>query len=105
MHIVTAEEVEHFQGVVAEQLMKNGREAIKRQLEDEKQKTGDDFELFIADMVAFSDMSFAIISGHAVGDTAEEIEIRGTAHMTATVFDRKATIDYMTQVFREGLLA
>lgn len=76
VHIVTEEEVRRFEGVVAEQLAKNGRDAVKRQLDADRTASGDDFELLIADMINFSDMTFAIASGENIGDTAEEIEIR-----------------------------
>ena len=40
---------------------------------------------------------YEIISGHKVGDATDEIEIKARTNVTATVFDRKATIDFLTE--------
>ena len=58
----------------------------------------------LADMVTLTGANYSITSGQKIGDTADEIEMQASATVTAVVFDRKATIDALTQVFREGLL-
>jgi len=55
-------------------------------------------------MVTLTGANYSITSGQKIGDTADEIEMQASATVTAVVFDRKATIDALTQVFREGLL-
>ena len=47
---------------------------------------------------------YEIISGHKVGDVTDEIELKARTNVTATVFDRKATIDFLAEKFRENLL-
>ena len=50
------------------------------------------------------EISYEIASGHKVGDVTDEIELKARANVTATVFDRKATINFLTEKFRENLL-
>lgn len=45
-----------------------------------------------------------VTSGHKPGDIANEIEMGGSVSIQALVYDRKATIEYLTTIFREKLL-
>lgn len=104
VHVLTEDELKRFEWVMNEHIQKVGREEIQKSLDAERQKTGADFALLIGDMISFTGTVSDIISGQKVGDTTDEIELRTKTEVHATVFDRKATIEYLTNIFREGLL-
>lgn len=104
-HILTKEEVAKFESVLAEHLKKQARNNIQTKLDEEKQKTGKDFAMLIADAITVENMQFSIVSGQNIGDATDEVEMKGTAIVKATVFDRKTSIDYLTQIFRANLLS
>ncbi|MBC7498852.1 hypothetical protein H7170_04385 [Candidatus Gracilibacteria bacterium] len=105
IHIVTEAEVTKFTGLLKEQLHRVARNTLQKNLDDKKVSSGDDYALFSGDAVAFTGETYEIISGQKYGEFAEEIEMRGTVLVKALTYDRKATIDYLTSIFREGLLA
>lgn len=104
VHIVTEEEIQRFKNVLAEQLHKDGRVELQKRLDAEREKTGDDYALLVLDAISFTGVTFEIASGQKIGDVADEIEMRARAEVRATVMDRKATIGYLTEIFRENLL-
>lgn len=103
-HILTEEEFNSFKNSTLEQLQKTARINIDKKLESDKSTNWSDFAMLIADAINISDVQYSIISGQKIGDITEEIEIKATANVTATVLDRKATIEYLTNIFREKLL-
>lgn len=58
----------------------------------------------MGDGVAFTGETISVISWQKFGDIANEITLRGTISVEALTYDRKATIDYLTQVFHESIL-
>ncbi len=105
IHIVTEDEVKKFTGLLKEQLHRVARNTLQKNLDDKKQASGDDYALFSGDGVSFTGELYEIISGQKYGDFAEEIEMRGTVMVTALTYDKRATINYLTDIFREGLLS
>ena len=81
------------------------RNALQKKLDDEKNLSGSDFDLFSGDAVSFTGEVFTIVSGQKPGDFAEEIELKGSVMVTAIAYDKKATIDYLTEIFHDGLLS
>lgn len=105
IHIVTEAEVTKFTWLLKEQLHRVARNTLQKNLDEKKISSGDDYALFSWDAVAFTGETYEIISWQKYGEFAEEIEMRGTVLVKALTYDRKATIDYLTSIFREGLLA
>lgn len=104
VHILTEEELQGFRNTIKEKLQKDSREALDVKLASDKATTGEDYAMMIVDMISFTDPEFEIISGQKVGDVAEEIELKAKNIIRATALDRKATINYLTSIFRENLL-
>ena len=105
IHIVADEEIKKFKWLLREQLHRVARNALQKKLDDEKNLSGSDFDLFSGDAVSFTGEVFTIVSGQKPGDFAEEIELKGSVMVTAIAYDRKATIDYLTEIFHDGLLS
>ncbi|MBX9809047.1 hypothetical protein K2X92_01525 [Candidatus Gracilibacteria bacterium] len=105
IHVVADEEVKKFTGLLKEQLHRVARNALQKNLDDKKESTGDDFVLFSGDGVSFSGETFQITSGQKKGDFAEEIEMKGVVTVNALTYDKKATIEYLTEIFHDGLLS
>jgi hypothetical protein len=55
----------------------------------------------MGDGIVFTGETISIASGQKYGDVANEIVLRGTVTVQAIVYDRKATVDYLTAIFRE----
>lgn len=104
VHIVSKEELERFEKILMEKIKKHAREEVQKFLDAEKEKTGQDFSMLIADVIKIENVEFAIISGQKVGDVADHIDMRATSTVKAIVFDKKATINFLTQAFRDNLL-
>ena len=60
--------------------------------------------MFIWDGVSFTGETFGIISWQKYGDFAEEIEMQWTVTVTALAYDKKATVEYLTEIFHDWLL-
>ncbi len=58
----------------------------------------------MGDGITFTGEILSIASGQKYGDIANEIVLRGTVTVRAIVYDHKATVDYLSAIFREGLL-
>ena len=99
------EEVKKFTSLLKEQLYRVARNTLQKNLDDKKQSSGDDYALFSGDGVSFSGEVYEIISGQKYGDLAEEIEMKGSVMVTALIYDKKATINYLTDILHEGLLS
>lgn len=104
VHILTQEELNNFQNTIKEKLEKESRDSLNNKLASDKTTTGEDYAMLVVDTIKFSPVEFEIISGQKVGDVTDEIQIKAKNTITATAMDRKATIDYLTSVFRENLL-
>ena len=104
IHIVDEEEVKKLTGLLKEQLHRVARNALQKNLDEKKQASGDDFVLFIWDGVSFTGETFGIISWQKYGDFAEEIEMQWTVTVTALAYDKKATVEYLTEIFHDWLL-
>lgn len=88
-----------------EQLYRVARNTLQQKLDEKKKSSGDDYALLMGDGVSFTGELYEVSSGQKVGDFAEEIELKGTVMVTAITYDKKATVNYLTDVFREGLLS
>lgn len=104
VHVLTADELENFKKTISEKLQKDGKEALEQKLISDKATTGEDFAMLVVDVIRFSPIEYEIISGQKIGDSTEEIELKAKNIISATTMDRKATINYLTTIFRENLL-
>lgn len=104
VHVVTADEVKKFEWIMREQLLRVARDELQVRLDENKKNIGEDYALLMGDGIAFTGETISIASGQKVGDIANEITLRGTVTVQAIVYDRKATIEYLTSIFREWLL-
>lgn len=104
IHVVTEAEVNKFKWVLHEQLMRNARDDLQRQLDENKKNSWEDYALLMGDGISFTGEIIDIASGQKYGDPANEITLRGSVTVQAIVYDRKATIDFLTTRFRESLL-
>lgn len=104
VHIVTEEEVKKFSAILHEQLLRVAREKLQKTLDEAKQNSWEDYSLLMGDGVAFTGETISVISWQKFGDIANEITLRGIISVEALTYDRKATIDYLTQVFHESIL-
>lgn len=51
--------------------------------------------------ITFTGETISIASGQNYGDAANEITLRGSITVQAIVYDHRATIEYLTAIFRE----
>lgn len=84
-----------------EQLLRVARDELQVRLDENKKNIGEDYALLMGDGIAFTGETITIASAQKVGDIANEITLRGTVTVQAIVYDRKATIEYLTSIFRE----
>lgn len=105
IHIVTEDEVKKLNWLLKEQLYRVARNTLQKNLDEQKVASGDDYALLSGDGVSFTGELYEINSWQKYGDFAEEIEMRGTVVVKALIYDRKATISYLTDIFHEGLLS
>lgn len=56
------------------------------------------------DTITYTDPTFAITSGHKIGDTTNEIEMKSNAVISAIVMDRTAIVNSLATTFRDKLL-
>ncbi len=104
VHIVTEAEVKKFEWILHEQLLRIARDELQAKLDDNKKNSGEDYALLMGDGITFTGETLSIASGQKYGDIANEIVLRGTVTVRAIVYDHKATVDYLSAIFREGLL-
>lgn len=104
IHIVTEAEVEKFKKILHEQLFRVATAELQEKLDSNKKESWEDYSLLMGEGVSFTGETMDISSGQKFWDTANEISLRGRVTVTAMTYDRTATINYLTDVFREGLL-
>ncbi|MFZ2256268.1 MAG: hypothetical protein WAW59_00045 [Patescibacteria group bacterium] len=51
--------------------------------------------------IVFTGETITLVSGQKYGDIANDIMLRGTVTVQAIVYDRRATVEYLTAIFRE----
>lgn len=104
VHIVTQWEVKKFEWILHEQLSRIARDQLQAKLDDNKKTSGEDYALLMWDGIVFTGETLSIASGQKYGDIANEIVLRWSVTVQAIVYDRKTTLEYLTQIFRESLL-
>lgn len=104
VHVVTETEVAKFKGILHEQLLRVARTELQTKLDGNKKDSWEDYSLLMGDGVSFTWETIDISSGQKYGDVANEISLRWRVSVTAMIYDRAATITYLTEVFRESLL-
>lgn len=104
VHVLTEEELKTFKDNLNEKIKKEWEGKITQALNEQKAKNGEEFALMIPDTVKMSDTAFELISGQNIGDKVDEVEIKAKATVYATVMDRKATIEHLTNIFHDNLL-
>ena len=104
IHVVTEAEVQKFKGIMHEQLSRVARTKLQTWIDESNTKWGEQYALLMGDTVTLSGELIDIQWGKKIGDLADDIELKWTLNVTALVYDRKATIDYLTSIFREKLL-
>ena len=105
IHIVSEDEVKKFTGLLKEQVRRVARNNLQKNLDSKKESSWDDYALFSGEGVSFTGETYEIISWQKYGEFAEEIEMRWTLSVSALVYDRRATINYLTDIFRGSLLS
>lgn len=105
IHVVTQPEIDKFQWLMKEQLHRVARNSLQETLNEKKQTSGDDYSLFSGEGVSFTGETYEITTGQKIWDLAEEIEMKWTVMVTALVYDKKATINYLKDVFHESILS
>jgi len=104
VHIVTEVEVKKFEWILREQLLRIARDELQKKLDDNKKTSGEDYALLMGEGIVFTGETITLVSGQKYGDIANDIMLRGTVTVQAIVYDRRATVDYLTAIFREWLL-
>lgn len=104
VHIVTEPEIDKFKGILREQLLRVARDDLQDNLDANKKSSWEDYALLMGDGIVFTGETLSIASWQQYGDIANDVTLRGTVTVQAIVYDRKATIDYLTTIFRESLL-
>lgn len=104
IHMVTEDAVRKWQDTLREQLRRISRDNIQAWLDGENKNNHEDYALVMGEPLVFSGETMRITSGQKAWDPADEIEITGNVTAYALIFDREATIKYLTQIFREKLL-
>lgn len=104
IRIVTESEIKKFEWILREQLLRVARDELQAKLDDNKKNSGEDFALLMGEGISFTGETLSIASGQKYWDIANEVTLRGTVTVMAIVYDRRATIEYLTNIFREWLL-
>lgn len=104
VHVVSEGEIKKFEWILREQLLRVARDELQAKLDDNKKTSGEDYALLMGDGIVFTWETLSIASGQKYGDIANEVTLRGAVTVEAIVYDRKATIEYLSAIFREGLL-
>lgn len=104
VHIVSEAEIKKFEWILREQLSRVARDELQTKLDENKKNSGEDYALLMWDGISFTGETVSIASGQKYGDIANEVTLRGTVTVKAIVFDRRATTEYLTTIFREWLL-
>jgi hypothetical protein len=104
VHVVSEPEIKKFEWILREQLLRVARDELQAKLDDNKKTSGEDYALLMGDGIVFTWETLSIASGQKYGDIANEVTLRWTVTVQAIVYDRKATIEYLSAIFREWLL-
>lgn len=104
IHLVTEDETKKFEWILREQLLRIARDQLQNRLDENKKSSGEDYALLMGDGIVFTGETIGIASGQKYGDIADTITIKWAVVVQAIVYDRKATIEYLTNIFREWLL-
>lgn len=104
VHIVSEAEIKKFEWILREQLLRVARDELQNKLDENKKNSGEDYALLMGDGISFTGETVSIASGQKYWDIANEVTLRGTVTVKAIVYDRRATIEYLTTIFREWLL-
>ena len=104
IHVVTDDEVKKFTWILREQLYKTAQAKIQTELSQNKEKLGEDYSLLMGDSITFTGELLSLADGKKIGDSADEITLRWFISVSALIFDKTATIEYLTRIFREWLL-
>lgn len=104
IHVVTEAEVEKFKWIIREQLSRVARTKLQTWIDESNATWGEQYALLMGDAVTFSDETIVLDGGRKIGDLADDVELKWTITVTALVYDRRATIEYLTTIFREKLL-
>lgn len=104
LYVVTQNEVDTFLSVFREQLKAKAKEEIQKTILTTNQETGREFSLLLADTMRYSDENIGLMNGIKIGDYTEEVTVAGKMNVDAFVFDKRASVQYLTNLFREKLL-
>jgi hypothetical protein len=55
----------------------------------------------MGDSITFTGELLSLADGKKIGDSADEITLNGFVSVSALIFDKTATIEYLTRIFRE----
>ncbi len=104
IHIVNEAEVKKFQWILKEQLVRVARDTIQNELTQNKEKLWEDYSLLMGEGISFTGETIEMAGWKKYWDSADEVTLNGRITVSALVFDRKQTIEYLTKIFREWLL-
>ncbi len=104
IHVITKWEVDAFQKIVHEQLSRMARGKLQTSIEESNRQSGEEYALLMGESVKFDNETIVIDSGKKIGDFSDDVELKWSITVSALVYDKKKTVEYLTSIFREKLL-
>jgi hypothetical protein len=104
LHVVSDAEVQRFSAILHEKLMSLARTKLQDHLDQVKKDSWEDYALLMGDGVSFSWETLQILSWQKVWDIADEITLKWTVYVDAITYDRKKTLEFLTEIFHENIL-
>jgi hypothetical protein len=104
LFIVTEDEINKFKSIAREQLYRIARKNLQETLDKNKQAIWEDYALLVGEWITYTGEVIAMTSPYKFWDSANEVSIKWVVQVQALIYDRKATIDYLTKIFEESLL-
>lgn len=104
IRVLTEAEFEKSKSILREQLRRIARTQLEYWLEAENKNSGESYSLLMAESISFTGETMTLVSWQNIWDPANEIEVKWMIMTHALVYDKKAVIDYLTEIFRWKLL-
>ena len=104
IHIITKWEIDRFQGIIREQLSRVARDKIQTWIKGSNLQGGEEYAILMGESVKLTDETITIDGGKKIWDFTDDVELKWQINVTALVYDKRKTIEYLTSIFREKLL-
>jgi uncharacterized integral membrane protein len=105
IHVLTAEELSRFENLMREQAKKLSSDELRKYVDEQNKSKNEEYALLMGDTITHDNGKIEVIDDIKVGSFTDEIELKMSLTTSALFYDKKATMEYMTQVFRDNLLA